>query len=118
MNRTECIRVLFKGPMGINTYNEFGELVTKNLHEDPTIPSQFLQSMDYQYNIRGWLNAINDSDLDFEDWFGMKLSYDNPENGGTVQFNVNIYDLNGNILSLNRMGNDGTGAVVIRNARM
>jgi hypothetical protein len=34
-------------------YNEIGLLVEKNLHR--TASPSFLQSLDYSYNIRGWL---------------------------------------------------------------
>ncbi|TJZ50564.1 hypothetical protein FAZ15_21320 [Sphingobacterium olei] len=68
------------------TYNELGELVDKKLHKRPS-QTKFLQSVDYRYNERGWLVAINDPGLvvgsDFNDGdadsnpdlFGMRLSY-------------------------------------------
>ncbi|MCF8457027.1 MAG: DUF6443 domain-containing protein [Bacteroidales bacterium] len=49
-----------------NSYNEIGQLVEKNLHHtvntcgDPIGP---FQSVDYSYNIRGWLTHINNEDL-------------------------------------------------------
>ncbi|MEZ5199413.1 MAG: DUF6443 domain-containing protein, partial [Bacteroidales bacterium] len=43
-------------------YNAIGQLVAKNLHsEDQGI--NFWQSIDYKYNIRGWLTKINDGNL-------------------------------------------------------
>ena len=116
----------------------------------------FIQSVDYRYNIRGWLTRINDASLsDGEgDYFGMELAYENGLSGtgnmplyngnisavkwgsavsavqssyaysydamnrltgadyrqggnNTSHFDVNIprYDLNGNILSLQRFAN-------------
>lgn len=66
-----------------NTYNELGQLVEKNLHSVSDSP--FLQSIDYSYNIRGWLTHINNSSLtadahnnDSEDLFGVELFYNNP----------------------------------------
>lgn len=63
-------------------YNEAGQLVEKNLHSTNT-GSSFLQSVDYRYNIRGWLTSINNSSLtndgikndDSNDLFGMELTY-------------------------------------------
>jgi len=36
-------------------YNELGELIEKNLHATDVANPEFLQSVDYRYNIRGWL---------------------------------------------------------------
>ena len=41
-----------------NTYNELGQLIDKGLHS--TNGENFLQNVDYRYNIRGWLTDIND----------------------------------------------------------
>ncbi len=56
-------------------YNALGQPVEKNLHS--TGGRSFLQSVDYDYNIRGWVSAINDADLsDGEgDLFGMQYNY-------------------------------------------
>ena len=43
-----------------NNYNEIGQLVDKKLHK--TASGNFLQSVDYSYNIRGWLTSINNPD--------------------------------------------------------
>lgn len=64
-----------------NRYNELGQLVEVNTHSvDET---NFLQSTDYRYNIRGWLTHINNSTLtndgvtnnDANDLFGMQIVY-------------------------------------------
>lgn len=67
--------------MAENEYNEAGELVEKNLHSTNS-GSTFLQSIDYRYNIRGWLTHINNSTLDSDannddtnDLYGAELSY-------------------------------------------
>ncbi|AKD02114.1 hypothetical protein PKOR_01870 [Pontibacter korlensis] len=95
-----------------NTYNELGQLVDKGLHStdyDPvTAQGSFLQSVDYRYNVRGWLTSINNASLtmdvkndDSDDVFGMELTYDNPtslsyKNGaGSVSAARGFY--NGNI---------------------
>ncbi|WP_040497703.1 hypothetical protein, partial [Fulvivirga imtechensis] len=69
-------------------YNELGELIEKNLHVENNQPHQ---SVDYRYNIRGWLENINNSSLQIEtgvnendarpDLFGMELLYNHPLNG-------------------------------------
>lgn len=69
-----------------NKYNELGELIEKNLHVENDIPQQ---SIDYRYNIRGWLERINNAGLlggaedtsQPEDYFGMELLYNHPLNG-------------------------------------
>tara|TARA_R110002072_G_scaffold236366_1_gene393964 strand:- start:1347 stop:5780 length:4434 start_codon:yes stop_codon:yes gene_type:complete len=47
-----------------NFYNELGQLIDKKLHATDLTNPQFLQSIDYSYNIRGWLTHINNADLD------------------------------------------------------
>ncbi len=75
-----------------NEYNELGELIDKRLHSADN-GLNFEQSVDYQYNIRGWLTFINKPVLnDGEgDYFGMKLIYDKSTNlGNTGMYNGNI----------------------------
>jgi len=61
-------------------YNTLGQLIDKSLHKNAN--GSFLQSLDYRYNIRGWLTRINNSDLSAEandngvaDLFGMEMVY-------------------------------------------
>jgi RHS repeat-associated protein len=71
-------------------YNEAGEVVEKNIHSTDN-GANFLQSVDYRYNIRGWLTSINNSSLtndgslnnDGNDIMGMELLYNTsiPING-------------------------------------
>jgi RHS repeat-associated protein len=79
-----------------NEYNEIGELVDKNLHSSD-YGINFMQSIDYEYNIKGWLKNINHSDLsphdigDPNDFFGMELGYqENIGTGANLQYNGNI----------------------------
>ncbi|MEM9980325.1 MAG: hypothetical protein AAF808_22095, partial [Cyanobacteria bacterium P01_D01_bin.2] len=44
-----------------HAYNELGELVKKHLHEKRD--GAYAQTIDYAYNIRGWLRSINKSGL-------------------------------------------------------
>ena len=78
-----------------NQYNELGQLVQKNLHETTT--DTYLQSIDYDYNIRGWLTGINNPDNlqetgQAKDLFAMELAYNDPGFGlnTEAQFNGNI----------------------------
>ncbi|MBK9338826.1 MAG: RHS repeat-associated core domain-containing protein [Lewinellaceae bacterium] len=87
-------------------YDESGRLVDKRLHASNydgssaiTTSSNFnyLQSLDYTYNIRSWLTGLNDmancnvqAGDQLADLLKMQLSYDVPTGGGTAQFNGNI----------------------------
>jgi RHS repeat-associated protein len=64
-------------------YNEAGELVTKQ------VGSATIQTMDYTYNIRGWLTHINNGTLNTaqNDKFALELAYNTGTNG---PFNGNI----------------------------
>ena len=85
-----------------DAYNELDELVEKNLYSADG-GATFVQSVDYRYNIRGWVTSINNSALQVEDatnddrndLFGMELFYDVPTNrlGNVAQFNGNVSGL-------------------------
>jgi hypothetical protein len=74
------------------TYNELGMLVEKNLHR--TGSSTYLQSLDYNYNIRGWLTGINlrNNGNDANDVFFQELVYDSAVSAlnCTANYNGNI----------------------------
>ena len=80
-------------------YNELGQLVDKKLHSIDG-GANFLQSVDYRYNIRGWLTKINNRFLNpgddgpdaQPDLFGMELKYneDHQMPGSVPQYNGNI----------------------------
>ncbi|MBS1567081.1 MAG: hypothetical protein JST39_22050, partial [Bacteroidetes bacterium] len=78
-----------------NSYNELGQSLTKKLHQAASRPG-YLQKLDYRYNIRGWLNGINQpyagtSDYDESDLFNFSLHYNTADmSGGTAQYNGNI----------------------------
>jgi hypothetical protein len=72
--------------MSYMKYNELGQLVDKKLHVTDQVNDTYVQSIDYRYNIRGWLKSINNPGLtndsgttndDTTDKFGMKLMYNN-----------------------------------------
>lgn len=81
-------------------YNEMGQLIEKNLHSTNSGTS-YLQSVDFLYNIRGWIKNINNATLDLTgltsddngDLFGLELYYTNPL---TTDFDC-IAQYNGNI---------------------
>jgi RHS repeat-associated protein len=93
-----------------NSYNEIGQLVDKKLHNNAQ------QSIDYQYNIRGWLTSINNPDnLDndgtgdtYPDLFAERLLYND---NSTISNLTSKNQYNGNICGaiINRR-NDATTA--------
>lgn len=79
-------------------YNELGQPIDKSLHSTDN-GSTFKQSVDYRYNIRGWLTKINEADVSniaagdaTHDFFGMELLYNTGITGvtSTNAFNGNI----------------------------
>lgn len=61
-----------------NTYNDLGQQINKKTGNTTGTP---LQSIDYTYNIRGWLTSINNPNnpASFNNkLFGFELKYDNP----------------------------------------
>lgn len=77
-----------------NEYNEIGQLVTKQIHSRDN-GATFAQKTDYRYDIRGWLDKINDPAApEASDLFSMDLNYNTPTaNGGTPQYNGNISEM-------------------------
>jgi RHS repeat-associated protein len=81
-----------------NEYNELGQLIDKKLHSMQADASDAHQSVDYRYNIRGWLTSMNNAALatdgtnnDSNDLFGFNLSYnDVTDLGNSALFNGNI----------------------------
>lgn len=84
-----------------NEYNETGQLIKKRLgrKKDPQTgeyTNEPVETLDYSYNIRGWLKGINKDYVNgiggglsgSQPWFGMELNYDWGFNKS--QFNGNI----------------------------
>jgi len=70
-------------------YNERDELITKKLGN--TTGNNFLQTVDYEYNIRKWLTKINDPTNLGGDLFGMSINYTSIQQlGDTPNYNGNI----------------------------
>ncbi|AZA85024.1 RHS repeat-associated core domain-containing protein [Chryseobacterium lactis] len=72
-----------------NVYNELGQLQTKNVGNTTGSP---LQSVNYAYNIRGWLTKINEPSNLLTKLFAYELRYNNPnaQFSGTAKYNGNI----------------------------
>ena len=73
-------------------YNELGQVIEKNFYKSDS--SENLQSVDYGYNIRGWLNGINlrTNGNDTNDVFSQELVYDSAISGLNciARYNGNI----------------------------
>ncbi len=100
--------------LALNKYNEMGQLVDKKLHSTNTNGTNAKQSVDYRYNIRGWLTRINDSNLTAEegdptDYFGMNLAYN--ENFASGNFTITQKNYNGNISAIRWSAGLGQGTV-------
>ena len=70
-----------------NVYDELGQLIQKKTGNHSAAP---LQTVDYSYNIRGWLTGINDVNDLQKDLFGFHIRYNDPLNGATALYNGNI----------------------------
>ncbi|WP_299244094.1 DUF6443 domain-containing protein [uncultured Aquimarina sp.] len=78
-----------------NTYNEVGQLESKEVGGTSTslsVQEGGLQKVDYTYNVRGWLQTINEGTTDNGDLFGFAINYNTTtENlGATALYNGNI----------------------------
>lgn len=81
-----------------NTYDELGQLISKNVGGEDITGTSGLQKVDYSYNIRGWLKSINDvTDIQTEnDLFAFKINYNDYQELGdndsspTLLYNGNI----------------------------
>lgn len=80
-----------------NTYDELGQLISKKVGgQDSSNPNyqntNGLQEIDYSYNIRGWMKAINDVNTpNPSKLFAFQLNYNTPEDPGTTAlYNGNI----------------------------
>ncbi|UXE67872.1 MAG: hypothetical protein KA713_04510 [Chryseotalea sp. WA131a] len=93
-------------------YNALGQLIDKKLHSTDN-GATFKQSLDYRYNIRGWLMSINNAQLandlitndDTGDFFGLELAYNNTLGTGSTPA------YNGNITAMKWSANQGVSTV-------
>ena len=79
-----------------NTYDELGQLTSKNVGGTDATGNSGLQTVDYTYNIRGWLKGINDVSNLGTDLFAFRINYNTLDNlgdfdtQGTPLYNGNI----------------------------
>ena len=82
-----------------HTYNELGELISKNIGGTNITGTTGLQKVDFTYNIRGWLTEINrisnlSQGSDPQDLFAFKINYNTVQNEigytGIEKYNGNI----------------------------
>ncbi len=81
-----------------NKYNEISQLESKKVGGTAASP---LQTIAYQYNIRGWMTKVNDLANLNGKLFGYEMKYNNPvyTNTSTGRFNGNIAEIDWNISS-------------------
>ncbi len=99
-----------------NTYNEIGQLTKKEVGRSASNP---LQTIDYKYNIRGWLSSVNDptnATTMGSSLFGYRIRYNEPlaglQNPSTAYPNLTVQPkYNGNIAEIDWNAVDATGAV-------
>ena len=94
---TQQINNLEVETIAVNTYDELGQLIGKDIGGGSRIFP--LQKVNYSYNIRGWLKRINDiinlaHYSDPIDLFAFKINYNDPDgsesNAGDPLYNGNI----------------------------
>ncbi|MET0299358.1 MAG: DUF6443 domain-containing protein, partial [Flavitalea sp.] len=86
-----------------NTYDALGRLKTKKVGSmsdgNLAVVTPPLQSIDYDYNIRGWMTGINlkqddnTRPLDPSKLFSYKIRYNDPVNSGIKKYNGNIAEV-------------------------
>ncbi len=76
--------------LALNTYDELGQLTSKKVGGTDVTGEQALQHVEYTYNIRGWLKAINDVNNLDTDLFAFKINYNKKEDDTEGLFNGNI----------------------------
>ncbi|MCD4818136.1 MAG: RHS repeat-associated core domain-containing protein [Candidatus Cloacimonetes bacterium] len=103
------------------SYNELGLTTEKNIHTlsdymDEAIileydrSGNYLQSLDYSYNMQGQITALNNRDLsgDDNDLFGMEFYYDQPPSfmSGTPLYNGYISGVTWKTATSSTLGNE------------
>ncbi|MEC7262115.1 MAG: DUF6443 domain-containing protein, partial [Bacteroidota bacterium] len=66
-----------------NTYDDLGYLINKKVGNG-------IQSVDFTYNVRGWLKQINNPDSLGDDLFAFRINYNATNHNGTPLYNGNI----------------------------
>ncbi len=74
-----------------NTYDDLGQLESKDVGGQTT--QNRLQTVDYTYNIRGWLKQINNPASLGTDLFAFKINYNTEDHNATKLYNGNISEV-------------------------
>lgn len=100
LTQTQTINGGAKELLTNNQYDKLGQLKSQKVGgkiASAVSPSTVtgLQSIDYAYNIRGWLKSINNGTTDNGDLFGFAIHYTNPTQnlGATGLYNGNISEI-------------------------
>lgn len=98
-----------------NTYDNLGQLAQKTVGGG-------LQTVDYAYNVRGWLKKINDPASLGTDLFAFGINYNTVAHSGTALFNGNIAETewrtaNDNTLRWYRYGYDALNRITSATAK-
>ncbi len=90
-----------------NQYDALGQLKTKTIapayDDGDNDDNDGLETLDYQYNIRGWLLGVNNDyvkDTDNSRYFGFNLGYDKTANDLVGSLSYNQAQYNGNITGM------------------
>jgi hypothetical protein len=85
----------FVETLAYNTYNELSQLSNKKVGGYPSLNGGgFLQSIDYAYNIRGWMTKINDPANLNGKLFGYSIKYEQPQTDNwSPRYNGNISEV-------------------------
>ena len=80
-------------------YNHLGQLIDKKLHARNAGAPKFLQSIDYAYNIKGWLTHINNANLNDDQYVSNQA---NP--GAILSFDISKLDFRINEVNDEKLG--------------
>ncbi len=85
--------------ISVHEYDALGQLIKKKIGTNPIVPTCPLDSIKYDYNIRGWMLGANrnftKNKADTTTFFGFDLGYDKTSLGSIGSYNSSQY--NGNI---------------------
>lgn len=89
LKQTQKINNQAEELIAFNEYDELGQLKKKKVGNTEALP---LQTIDYAYNVRGWLKTINNPSSLGSDLFGFKINYNTMETtgGASALYNGNI----------------------------
>ena len=103
---TEQIQIIDSGSEEVivqNSYDNLGQLESKGVGGGTT--QVRLQTIDYTYNVRGWLKQINDVNNIGDDLFAFNINYNDIANVNKRLYNGNISQTLWNSASINDTSN-------------